>query len=119
MQAEELQEVPDRRLFSFADRALSHVVPVLLWLLTKQEEDVDEDEWNVSMAAATCLSLFAQCVRDAIVPHIVPFVETNIQNNDWRYREAAVMSFGCIMDGPDEKVLTSLVDQVSSSNKWS
>lgn len=112
MQAEELNEVPDRKLFSFADRALSHVVPVLLWLLTKQEEDVDEDEWNESMAAATCLSLFAQCVRDAIVPHIVPFVETNIQNTDWRYREAAVMSFGCIMDGPDEKVLTSLVDQV-------
>lgn len=90
---------------------MGDILPVLLWLLTKQEEDEDEDEWNVSMAAATCLSLFAQCVRNAIISPIVPFVEGNIQNTDWRYREAAVMAFGSIMDGPDDSVLRPLVDQ--------
>jgi importin subunit beta-1 len=84
---------------------------VLLFLLTKQEEDEDEDEWNVSMAAATCLNLFAQCVGDSIVAPNVPFVEANISNEDWRYREAAVMAFGSILDGPTPDLLIPLVDQ--------
>jgi importin subunit beta-1 len=46
------------------------------------------------MAAGTCLSLLAQAVGNDIVPPIVPFVEQNIQNSDWRFREAAIMSFG-------------------------
>lgn len=89
---------------------MNDVLPVLLWLLTKQEEDADEDEWNVSMAAATCLTLYAQCVRNAIIGPIVPFVESNIQNTDWHYREAAVMAFGSILDGPDVAVIMPLVD---------
>ncbi|KAJ8657351.1 hypothetical protein O0I10_006904 [Lichtheimia ornata] len=110
-EAAEAGENPEHPLYNFADLALGDILPVLLWLLTKQEEDEDEDEWNVSMAAATCLSLFAQCVRNAIISPTVPFVESNIQNTDWRYREAAVMAFGSIMDGPDDSVLRPLVDQ--------
>ncbi|KAI7885662.1 ARM repeat-containing protein [Lichtheimia hyalospora FSU 10163] len=110
-EAAEAGETPEHPLYNFADLAMGDILPVLLWLLTKQEEDEDEDEWNVSMAAATCLSLFAQCVRNAIISPTVPFVEGNIQNTDWRYREAAVMAFGSIMDGPDDSVLRPLVDQ--------
>lgn len=71
------------------------------------------------MAAATCLSLLAQCVRNAIIAPIVPFVDSNIRNSDWRCREAAVMAFGSILDGPDETVLIPLVDQVSLRRKTS
>ncbi|KAF7725991.1 karyopherin beta [Apophysomyces ossiformis] len=110
-EAAEAGEQPERNIYHFAELALQDILPVLLWLLTKQEEDEDEDEWNVSMAAATCLALLAQCVRNMIIAPIVPFVEQNIQNADWRYREAAVMAFGSILDGPDENLLTPLVDQ--------
>lgn len=68
------------------------------------------------MAAATCLSLLAQCVGNMVITPVVPFIETNIQNENWRNREAAVMAFGSIMDGPDPTVLTPLVDQVSIYN---
>ena len=84
---------------------------MLLSLLTRQDEDADEDEWNVSMAAATCLSLLAQTVADAIVPAVIPFIESNIKSADWHQREAAVMTFGSILDGPDPDVLTPLVTQ--------
>lgn len=70
------------------------------------------------MAAATCLSLLAQCVGNMVIGPVVPFIETNIQNENWRNREAAVMAFGSIMDGPDPVVLTPLVDQVSFRYKY-
>ena len=66
----------------------------LLWLLSKKDEDEDEDEWNVSMAAATCLNSLATCVADAVVPFVLPFIEANIRQEDWRLRDAAVMAFG-------------------------
>lgn len=66
------------------------------------------------MAAGTCLSLLAQTVGDDVVPMVIPFVEGNIKDNSedgWRKREAAVMAFGSILDGPDPKVLAGLVAQ--------
>lgn len=66
------------------------------------------------MASATCLSLLAQCVGNNVIQPVVPFIETNIQHENWRNREAAVMAFGSILDGPDPIVLTPLVDQVKA-----
>ncbi|KAJ2785647.1 karyopherin Kap95 [Coemansia interrupta] len=109
--AQELGETYEFTNFHFAKIAMPQVLPTLLYLLTKQDEDADEDEWNVSMAAATCLSLLAQAVGGDIVAPVIPFVEQNIRNPDWHYREAAVMSFGSILEGPDPNVLIPLVSQ--------
>ena len=93
--------------------ALNELVPTLLYLLTKQEEDVDDDEWTVSMSSATSLALLAQTVQDAIVQPTLVFVESNIKSPDWKGREAAVMAFGSILEGPSERMLGPLVDSVS------
>jgi len=82
-----------------------------LQLLTKQQDDADDDEWNISMAASTCLSLLAMAVQDAIVPAVIPFIEAHIKTDNWHFREAAVMAFGSILDGPDPSVLSSLANQ--------
>ncbi|KAJ1664277.1 karyopherin Kap95 [Coemansia sp. RSA 1646] len=110
-EANEFERPFERHNYRFAKTALPQVLPTLLFLLTKQDEDADEDEWNVSMAAATCLSLLAQTIGNDIVAPVIPFVEQNIRNPDWHYREAAVMSFGSILEGPDSAVLTPLVSQ--------
>ncbi|KAH8112102.1 ARM repeat-containing protein [Phellopilus nigrolimitatus] len=110
-EAAEYGEAPETESKNFAKIALPEIIPVLLGLLTRQDEDADEDEWNVSMAAATCLALLAQTVADAIVPAVIPFIEANIKAADWHQREAAVMTFGSILDGPDPTVLTPLVTQ--------
>lgn len=104
-------EQPDRVSHFFARAATQEILPVLLMLLTKQDEDATEDEWNVSMAAATCLQLFAQCVADPVVVLVLPFVEQNIQSENWRFREASVMAFGSILDGPQDTTLGPLVVQ--------
>ncbi|KAJ3482200.1 hypothetical protein NLI96_g7140 [Meripilus lineatus] len=110
-EAQEMGEVPENDSKFFAKVALPEIVPVLLQLLTHQEEDADEDEWNVSMAASTSMGLLAQAVSDNIVPAVIPFIEANIRHQDWHLREAAVMAFGSILDGPDPQVLTPLVNQ--------
>ncbi|KAG1810303.1 karyopherin Kap95 [Suillus fuscotomentosus] len=110
-EAAEYDEPPELESKHFAKVALPEVIPVLLNLLTQQEEDADEGEWNLAMSAGTCLNYMAQAVADAIVPAVIPFIEAHIKAQDWHQREAAVMTFGSILDGPDPQVLTPLVNQ--------
>ncbi|SPQ19685.1 8ab62008-6498-4fa5-ac54-776e37f83d3c [Thermothielavioides terrestris] len=98
-----------RPFFNFARVATNEVVPVLLGLLTKQDEDAADDEYNISRAAYQCLQLYAQAVGAAIIPPVIQFVEANLRHEDWHNRDAAVSAFGAIMDGPEEKVLEPIV----------
>jgi importin subunit beta-1 len=54
--------------------------------------------------------LFANCCEDDIVVHVIPFVQANIKNADWKFRDAAVMAFGCIMEGPEPKTMKPLAE---------
>lgn len=101
----------ERENFQFAKIALPEVLPVLLQLMCKQDEDVDEDEWNISMAAGTCVQLFSQCVEGIIVGPVLTFVEANIRSDDWKRREAGVMALGSILEGPDLKLLETLMQE--------
>lgn len=91
--------------------ALSHLIPLLTETLTKQEEDPENDDWIPAKAASVCIMLLAQCCKGAIVDQILPFISSNFNNDRWNYREAAVMAFGSILDGPDPATLSCLVEQ--------
>lgn len=93
----------------YARGALNFIVPILMEILAKQDEGDDDDEWNPSKAAGVCIMLLAQACEDAIVEIVVPFVQQNIQNPNWKYRDAAVMSFGSILEGPNTDALKPLV----------
>jgi importin subunit beta-1 len=100
-----------RSYFNFARVATQEVVPVLLELLAKQDEDADDNEYNVSRASYQCLQLWAQCVGSSVVPPVLAFVEKNLRADDWHYRDASVSAFGAIMEGPEENVLDPIVKQ--------
>lgn len=97
--------------YNFALIAISDVLPVLLELLTKQNEDFEDDTWSISMAAAACLQLFAQDTGNYVVQPTLNFVASNITSDNWRNREAAVMAFGSILDGPNKEELRPLILQ--------
>ncbi|VDN09518.1 unnamed protein product [Dibothriocephalus latus] len=94
----------------YAKGALQFIVPILMEILAKQDESPDDDEWNPSKAAGVCIMLLAQCCEDAIVELVIPFVRQHIENPDWKYRDAAVMSFGSILEGPNATALKPLVE---------
>lgn len=100
-----------RPFYNFARVATNEVVPTLLLLLTKQDEDATDDEYNLSRAAYQSLQLYAQAVGANIIPPVIQFVEANLRHDDWHFREAAVAAFGAIMEGPEEKVLEPIVKQ--------
>jgi len=95
----------------YAKGALQFLVPALMQSLCKQEEFDDEDDWNPYKAAGVCVMLLATCCEDDIVPHVLPFVKDNIKDADWRHRDAALMAFGSILEGPDPTKLKPLVEQ--------
>lgn len=101
----------ERPYYNFARIATQEVIPVLLELLTKQDEDASDEEYNTHRAAYQCLQLWAQAVGNNVVAPVLAFVESNIRSQDWHLRDAAVSSFGAIMEGPDDKMLDSLVKQ--------
>ncbi|RDL41093.1 Importin beta-1 subunit [Venustampulla echinocandica] len=100
-----------RHVFHFCQVATNEVVPVLLMLLTKQDEDAADDEYNISRAAYQCLQLYAQAVGGAVIQPVLSFVEANLRSEDWHHRDAAVSAFGAIMEGPDDKTIEPIVKQ--------
>eukprot|EP00727_Mastigamoeba_balamuthi_P003378 m51a1_g13037 hypothetical protein (706) ;mRNA; f:606-2849 len=92
---------PSDKSQNFVTGAMAFLFEALSSCMLRQEEDQDEDAWNVSLAAATCLSLVALCVRDAVVQPVFGFVAANIESADWHAREAATVAFGTVLEGPD------------------
>lgn len=90
---------------------LNNLLPLILEHMTRQEEGVDEEEWTASKSAGSCLQSIALCVKDPIVEAVLPFIHQNISNPSWQFREAAVLAFGCILDGPDHGQSANLVNQ--------
>lgn len=82
--------------------------------MCRQDEDAGDDEYNVSRAAYQALQLYAQCVQGDVIQPVVGFVEENIRSEDWRRRDAAVASFGAIMEGPEPNTLEPLIKQALS-----
>lgn len=92
--------------------ALQFLVPILLVLLTKQEEFDDEEDWTPCKAAGVCLMLMANTAEDNIVPHVLPFVQQYMNNPDWKYRDAALYALGAILEGPEPAVLVAQISQI-------
>jgi len=110
-EAEDLGKPPEKTSRFYAKGALQHLVPVLMMMLTKQEESDDDDEWNPCKAAGVCIMLLATCVEDDIVQYVLPFVTENISSSSWNHRDAAILAFGSILEGPDPTKLRPIVEQ--------
>ncbi|KAG7373170.1 heat repeat-containing protein [Nitzschia inconspicua] len=109
LQARGLQ--PETTCMQYVAAATTHLVPILVTTLTKQEENADEDEFTVHMAGQLCLTNIAQTVEDVIVPVLVPFIQQNIQSPEWRLRDAAIMAFISELEGPSQATIGPYVQQ--------
>lgn len=102
-------ESEEAECMKLTQKALPNLLPLILVAMTKQVEDEDDDEsWNLSKAADSFLVLAAQVTGDVIVQPVLNWVKANISSANWREREAAILAFGSILEGPDEAKLTPI-----------
>ena len=110
--AEEIQDGnTDVTTLNITVQAAASLIPVILETLTKQEDEEDDGEWNLSKAGAVCLGLVAGAIGDEVIKHVMPFISANMQRPEWNFRDAATLSLGYILDGPSEQALTQIVPQ--------
>ena len=57
------------------------------------------------------LGFWLHAVRTIFLLHVLPFGKDNIKHADWRHRDAALSSFGFILEGPDPAQLKTLVEK--------
>ena len=91
-------------------QAAPHLVACMLEMMTKQPETIDEDDWNVSEAASSCLECIAVTLRQEVVAFVLPFVQQNIGSAEWALRDAAVSAFGLILSHTDHAQMKSMID---------
>lgn len=91
--------------------AAPSLMPILLETLTKQEDELAEsdEDWSVSLAAASCIEKMALLLGDTLVDMVVSFVAQCVASPEWRFREAAIMAFACILDGPSDAKISPIV----------
>ncbi|XP_050439163.1 importin subunit beta-1-like [Adelges cooleyi] len=100
----------EKKLMMYTEGALEFIIPVLMEKLTNQEEGDDDDDWNPCKSAGVCIMLLATCCQSRVVPYVLPFINANIGNTDWRYRDASVLTLGSIIGGLDNSALVELLE---------
>lgn len=95
------------------EQAAPLLVPIVLELLTKQKQDYSdpESEQDIHSRAQITLQQFSNTIKEAILPHTLPFVTSNFSSSEWRRRDAAVFAFGTILEGPSPESLRAIVMQ--------
>lgn len=64
-------------------------------------------EYTVEQAAANCMTSVACVVGDDIVPLAMEFIQPAYEcTTDWRMRDAATLTFGCILSGPSDEAIS-------------
>lgn len=96
---------------NYAQTGASQLCDLCFKCLVRQEEGQTEDDWNLSIAAGKLMQSLAECIGNNIVALTMPFVYANINSTNWRECEAALMTFGCILAGPDPKLIEDTVAQ--------
>jgi len=85
---------------NYAGKVIPALHDSLCKLLVTQHDDIDDTEWNLRTSASVGLKWFAIAVGDPIIQLVFPFVQANIENKDWKLREAAISAFNACLDGP-------------------
>lgn len=97
---------PSRNYIATACVAL---VPLLLECLKKKSAE-DDDDWDLAVASACCLSLVAEVVKDSITQPVLDFVSKNIGSTEWQCRNASILAFGSILKAPQRSTMNNLVN---------
>ncbi|RNF13750.1 putative importin beta-1 subunit [Trypanosoma conorhini] len=108
---QEMKADSDARCLDYALKGASMISGIALQALLQQEEQQEEGDWNISIAGGKLLQSLALCIGDPVISLVMPFVYDRVGSANWREKEAAVMAFGCILNGPSANAIQDTVAQ--------
>jgi importin subunit beta-1 len=97
----EIGNIEDGELLSIMKEVNAGILPLMLDTLTKQSDDHEDEEWTLASYGATFLEEHTAAVKDDVLPIVLQYIQQNINNANWREKDAAITAFGFIMSGPN------------------
>lgn len=95
----------------YISAAAEHLMPLLLQTLTFVEDDNDEDSWTLQASAGNCIENISLTIEGRILEYVIPFVEQYVASTDWKQRDAAIVAFSSIQEGPTTEEIGRFVTQ--------
>ena len=112
VRSQQQEGIDHTREYDILKPFLPRVVSLLLALLTKQSPeliaDPNTETTEVTRTAVEALCLFCKTYKNECVRIVLPYVEKHIENSDFRFREAALVSFGSCLENNEEFLLPYL-----------
>jgi hypothetical protein len=82
----------------FTTYDLDRLLSVLLKHLCQEKENEKDNDWNPFKESAVCLMLLSTTLEQEIIPHLIPFINANLNNEEsWQLRDAALIAFGSML----------------------
>jgi importin subunit beta-1 len=97
---------------NFCGKFVNELFELTVACMQQQEEGQTEDDWNISTAASKVLVALVETVGDNIIGPALPWIQKNIEADGWRQQEAAIVACGCVLHGPDPRLMRHFVMQV-------
>lgn len=114
VEQERLSDISDgfeaTKISNLIENAVVPLTQAMLQTMTRQPEQVGEDDWNIAEAGAVCLKEMAETLGPKVMPHVLPFVQQHIQSPQWNLRDAAVSAFGVILTEGSREQMTEAVN---------
>jgi hypothetical protein len=70
---------------------------------------INDENWTLSKAASCLLSIFSQCCDYQLIQEVIVFIGNNINQTNNFNKEAAILSFGAILDTSHKDSMSNLV----------
>ena len=100
---------------NFVGTVLNQLLDLCFGTMTQQVDGQREDDWNVAASGSKLLQKICECRGDNCKAKVMDFVFQNVESQNWRAREAAVMALGCLMTGVNKKEFRDTVAQCTPS----
>lgn len=95
----------------YVHSAAEQLVPLLLRCLTSVNEEIENDDWTIQASASLCLENISIAMEGLVLRFVLPFVSSNIRSQEWQLRDAAIVAFMSVQDGPSTEELGRFVSE--------
>ena len=72
----------------------------------------DEDEWDINKACASVLCVLTQITEDKVVDEALKYVDLNIKNQDWKFKQSSLLVIGSILEGPSNMKIAPIAKAI-------